>query len=94
MNKAPNNPFNWRLRTEPSIFAKDPYFRPKADGKTDSQRATDTVEARRKQGDDPGGMYNIGKNTKAKEERLLAYKHFGTYSRATPSIKHPNKHES
>lgn len=92
MTKDPNNPFNWRLRTEPSIFAKDPFFRAKADGKTDSQRATATVENRRKQGVDPGTLYGIGKTTKDKEEQMLAYKQFGVYSKAAPSKK-PNKHE-
>lgn len=94
MNQDPNNPFNWRLRTGPSIFAQDPYFRPKADGKTDSQRASDTVEARRKEGVDPGTLYGIGKPSKSKEEQMLAYKQFGTYSRAKPSsVRVPNKHE-
>lgn len=93
MTKDINSPFNWRMRTEPSIFAKDPYFRPKADGKTDSQRATDTVEARRKEGIDPGTLYGIGKQNRTKEEQMLAYKQFGTYSKAIPSIKRPNKHE-
>lgn len=94
MRKDPNSPFNWHLRTEPSIFAKDPYFRAKADGKTDSQRATDTVENRRKNtGKDHGTIAALGKMTKEKEAKLLAYKHFGTYTKATPSIKHPNKHE-
>lgn len=93
MSKDPNSPFNWRLRTGPSIFAQDHYFRPKADGKTDSQRATDTVEKRRVNGVDPGTINNLGKHSKEKEAALLAYKHFGTYSKAKPSVRHPNKHE-
>lgn len=94
MSKDPNSPFNWRMRKEPSMFATDPYFKMKADGKTDSQRAMDTVESRRKQGDDPGTLYGIGKPTKEKEEKLLAYKQFGTYSKAKPSsVRVPNKHE-
>ena len=28
----PNSPFNWRMRTEPSIFAKDVNFRHKNSG--------------------------------------------------------------
>lgn len=93
MNNDPNSPFNWYLRNGPSIFAQDPYFRPKADGKTDSQRATDTVEKRRVNGIDPGTISNLGKHTKEKEAQLLAYKQFGTYSKAVPSTKRPNKHE-
>ena len=93
MNNDINNPFNWRMRTRPSIFANDPAFRAKADGKTDNQRATETVQRRRDQGVDPVKLYGIGKPTKEKEERLLAYKQFGTYSKAVPSKRQPNKHE-
>lgn len=94
MTDDPSNPFNWRLRTTPSIFAQDPYFRTKADGKTDSQRATDTVEQRRSStGIDPGTLFGLGRPSKEKERQLLAYKQFGIYSKASPSIKHPNKHE-
>ena len=89
----PNNPFNWRLRTEPSIFAKDIYFRTKSDGKSDSQRSSEVASTRRKKGTDPVDLYALGKSHKARQEKLLAYKHFGTYTKATPSIKHPNKHE-
>lgn len=90
MSKDPNNPFNWRLRTEPSIFAKDIYFRMRSDGKTDSQRVSEIVEAKKVNGKSPTVVHGLGKS---KEEKILAYKHFGTYSKATPSIKHPNKHE-
>ena len=31
---------------------------------------------------------------KEKLDQILAYKHFGTFTRAKASIKHPNKHES
>jgi hypothetical protein len=93
MNLDHANPFEWYKRTEPSIFAKDKYFTPKADGKTDSQRATDTVENLRSKGVDPGTLHHIGKPSKEKEDRLLAYKQFGTYSRAKPSARQPNKHE-
>ncbi len=90
----PNNPFNWRMRTEPSIFAQDPQFRPKgADGKTGGQIMTEVLDKRRATGKDPGTIFGIGVQDKEKEERLLAYRQFGTYSRATPSIKKPNKHE-
>lgn len=96
MNKDPNNPFNWRHRTEPSIFAKDVYFRTRSDGKTDSQRASDVVEAKKINGKSPTVVYGLGEpktKAKSKTDKLLAYKHFGTYSKATPSIKRPNKHE-
>ena len=94
MNQDPNNPFNWRLRTEPSIFAKDPYFRAKGpEGKTTGQIMTDFVERQRAKGIEPGAITGLGKTTKEKEERLLAYKQFGIYSKAKASIKQPNKHE-
>lgn len=93
MNQDPNNPFNWRLRGG-SIFSKDPAFTPRKDGKTDSQRATDVVERKRTEGSDPGLMYGIGELTSEKEERMLAYRQFGAFSRATPSNKKPNKHQS
>lgn len=93
MNKDPNSPFNWRMRTEPSIFAKDPYFRAKgAEGKTTGQIMTDYVERKRAEGIEPGSIHGLGKLTKEKEERLIAYKHFGAYSRAKVT-KRPNKHE-
>ena len=94
MNKPPNNPFNWRMRTEPSIFAKDHTFRPKgAEGKTASQIVTDCVEQKRAEGIELGNIGNLGKPSKEKEARLLAYKQFGVYSKAVPSTKKPNKHE-
>ena len=89
----PNNPFNWRLRTEPSIFAKDLYFRTKSDGKSDSQRSSEVAATRRKNGNDPVDLYALGQSQRSRQEKLLAYKHFGAYAKATPSIKHPNKHE-
>lgn len=94
MNDDPNSPFNWRMRTGPSIFFKDPYFRAKGlEGKTASQIMTDFVERQRAKGIEPGAITGLGKTTKEKEERLLAYKQFGIYSKAKPSIKNPNKHE-
>ena len=93
MSKDPNSPFNWRMRTEPSIFYKDPLFRAKgAEGRSNSQIMTDFVEKKRAQGIEPGSIVGLGKLTKEKEERLLAYKQFGVYSKAQPSKK-PNKHE-
>lgn len=93
MNQDPKSPFNWRLRTEPSIFAKDPYFQPKGNGsKTRSQIATEYVESQRALGLEPGAIAGLGKSTKEKEERLLSYKHFGVYAKAKAS-KQPNKHE-
>lgn len=92
MNKDTNNPFNWRMRTEPSIFAKDIYFRARADGKTDSQRSSEVAERKKVDGVSPPVVRGISK--KDRTEKALAYKHFGTYAKATPSIKHPNKHEA
>lgn len=93
MNKDPKNPFNWRMRTEPSIFATDPHFRARASNKTAGQAATDALDARRATGADPSTIYGLGADTKEKEERMLAYKQFGIYSRAKASSKRPNKHE-
>ena len=93
-NLDPRNPFNWRMRNAPSIFAKDPYFRAKGpEGKTTSQIMTDFVEKQRAKGIEPGSINGLGKPSKEKERQLLAYKQFGVYSKASPSIKHPNKHE-
>jgi hypothetical protein len=93
MTLDPKSPFNWYLRTEPSIFAQDAYFRPKgAQGRTGSQIMTEYVEKKRSEGIEPGSIIGLGKLSKEKEERLLAYKHFGTYSKAKPTKK-PNKHE-
>lgn len=93
MTLDPKSPFNWYLRTEPSIFAKDPYFRPKGPEKrTSGQIMTEYVERKRAEGIEPGSIVGLGKLTKEKEERLLAYKQFGVFSKATPSKK-PNKHE-
>ena len=86
------SPFNWRENKEPTIFAKDPYFRPKSGGKTTSQLATESVDTRRANGDDPSKMYLLG-NHKKEEERMLAYRQFGVYSRAQPQSKKRNKHE-
>lgn len=95
MSKDPNSPFNWRMRTEPSIFYKDPLFRAKgAEGRSNSQIMTEFVEKQRAKGIEPGSINNLGRPTKAKEELLLAYKQFGVYSKATPSLKRPNKHET
>jgi hypothetical protein len=40
-------------------------------------------------------MKNLGSvaNRQKEEERMLAYRQFGMYSRAVPSTKQPNKHE-
>lgn len=96
MNKDPNSPFNWRLRTGPSIFAKDPLFRAKGpDGRSGSEIMSDYVERKRAQGEEVGTIHGLGgrATSKERERELLAYKQFGVYSKATPSSKRPNKHE-
>jgi hypothetical protein len=96
MNIDPKNPFNWRMRTEPSIFAKDPAFRPKGpEGKTGGQIMSEHVEKMRSKGESPGTIHALGgrSTNKEREKELLAYKQFGTYAKAKPSKK-PNKHES
>lgn len=92
MNRDINNPFNWRMRAEPSIFAKDLYFRTRSDGKTDSQRSSEVTEAKKVNGKSPPVVPGLGQATRVRTEKLLAYKQFGVYSKAKPS-KQPNKHE-
>jgi len=92
----PDSPFLWASNPRDSIFMKDHTFRAKGeDGtKTTSQIATDVVEKQRKEGKMPGSIANIGKFTKAKEDAVLAYKQFGTFTRAKPNVKPSlNKHE-
>lgn len=89
----PLSPFNWRENKEPTIFYKDPHFRAKGPtGRSGSQIMADWVEQRRADGFEPSVVNNLGSDTKEKEERMLAYRQFGTYSRAQPGKK-PNKHE-
>lgn len=92
MNQDPNNPFNWRLRTTPSIFATDPLFRARKDGKTVGEVQTEVLDRKRLNGEAVGYMHGIGKATLEKERRLLEYKQFGVYSKAQPG-KRENKHE-
>lgn len=92
MNRDINNPFNWRMRTEPSIFLKDIYFRARSDGKTDSQRSSEVTEAKKVNGKSPPVVPGLGEASRVRAEKLLAYKQFGVYSLAQPSKK-PNKHE-
>ncbi len=92
----PNSPFLWASNPRDSMFMQDHTFRAKgADGtKTTATIASDVVERQRKEGKMPGSMANIGKHTKAKENALLAYKQFGTHTRAKPNVKPTlNKHE-
>jgi len=93
MSKDPRSPFNWWMRTEPSIFAQDPQFRARKDGKTDSERATEITAARRSKGKDPVDLYALGAGTKKRRQQVLAYKQFGTNVNTGVSSKKPNKHE-
>jgi len=74
----PRSPFNWRENKEPTIFAKDVNFRPRNTSGLSIGDAQSQVVSKRKE----------------QLNQLLAYKHFGTYTRAKASVKHPNKHES
>ena len=91
----PNSPFHWAQNPCDSMFMKDHTFRSRgAEGKSSAQIATDFVELQRKMGKSPGTIKKLGSQTKEKEIALLAYKQFGIYSRANPSIKPSlNKHE-
>jgi hypothetical protein len=77
------------------MFLKDIAFRAKGEsGLTASQSASVVVAEQRKEGKMTGSIRNLGKVTKEKELALVAYKQFGTYSRAHPNIKPTlNKHE-
>ena len=87
------SPFKWWESREPSIFAQDPYFRAPSSGKTNSEAQTEQVQRRRAQGELPGHIHNLGKPSKKREEQLLAYRQFGVYSKAQPSIRVRNRHE-
>lgn len=65
-----NNPFEWYKRTEPSIFAKDPAFTYKSNGKTTSQMATEKVDEQRQQGKSPGTIQGLGSD----EDRYAKYR--------------------
>ena len=65
-----NNPFEWYKRTEPSIFAQDPAFTYKSNGKTTSQMATEKVNEQRAQGKMPGTIQGLGANT----DKYLRYR--------------------
>jgi hypothetical protein len=93
MTQDPTNPFNWRMRTEPSIFAKDVSFTPRKNGKSNSEVQSEVIAQKVANGESPGSINNLGRHTAEKERKMLAYRQFGVYSKATPSIKHPNKHE-
>jgi hypothetical protein len=43
MNQDPRNPFNWRMRTEPSIFARDQYFKPKQSKMSQEDRESQLI---------------------------------------------------
>jgi len=93
-NCHPDSPFHWAENPRDSIFYKDITFRAKgADGKSTAQIASATLDKRR--GGDPmiGTIKNIGTGTnrRKEEERMLAYRKFGQFSRAVPSTTTPNK---
>ena len=95
MKKEPDlrSPFYWYLQKGPSMFAKDPHFKPRGEqGRSAGQIMTDVVEEKRKTNKNHGTIKNFGNPAKEKEAQLLAYRQFGVYAKATPS-KQPNKHE-
>lgn len=93
-NCHPDSPFHWAHSPRPSIFMQDVSFRAKGSSdKSIGQVVTDNLEARRAKGEMVGYMHGIGQHTLEKEKHLLAYKQFGIYSKAVPSLKKPNKHE-
>lgn len=93
-NCHPDSPFHWAHNKRLSIFAQDISFRPKGTSdKGVGQIQSDVVEKRRAAGEMVGYMHGIGQHTLEKEKQLIAYKQFGVYSKAGPSLKKPNKHE-
>jgi len=94
-NCLPDSPFHWAHNPRPSIFFNDLQFRAKGiSEKSTAQLATESVDRRRANGEMVNYMHGIGEHTVEKEKRLLAYKQFGIYSKAGPSLKKPNKHEA
>lgn len=87
----PRSPFNWRLNKEPTIFAKDLHFRPRSNGKSNSELQSQAITRRVAKGENPGTV--PGLSSKKRVETMLAYKQFGVFSRAEPTPKKPNKHE-
>ena len=73
------------------MFLTDSHFRAKGySGFTASQLASIVVTEQRKEGKMTGSIHSLGKATKEKELALIAFKQFGTYTRAKPNV---NKHE-
>ena len=91
----PDSPFHWASNPRDSIFMADHTFRAKgAEGKSGSQVASDFVESQRKLGKNVGTIHKLGSQSAETEVALIAYKQFGTYSRAHPNVKPTlNKHE-
>lgn len=89
------NPFEWWKNPEPSIFAKDPLFKARSDGKTNSQAQSEAISRRVANGESPGTVLGISTKADERMRSKLAYKQFGgAYSRAKPSsVRVPNKHE-
>lgn len=93
-NCHPDSPFHWAHNQRPSIFAQDVSFRPKGGADRGiGQTQAEVLEKRRAAGEAYGHMHGIGQHTAEKEKQLIAYKQFGIYSKAGPSLKKANKHE-
>lgn len=65
-----DNPFEWYKRTGPSIFAQDPAFTYKSNGKTTSQMATEKVNEQRAKGKMPGTIQGLG----SADDKYLKYR--------------------
>lgn len=93
-NCHPDSPFHWAHNKRKSVFAQDISFRAKGASEKDAgQVQSDVLERRRAAGEAVGYMHGLGKHTVDREKQLIAYKQFGIYSKAKPSIRNPNKHE-
>jgi hypothetical protein len=82
-NCHPYSPFHWASNPRPSIFIRDIGFRATGVVVTEyGSHFSAEAEAKRMSKD-------------AKEKEMIAYKQFGIYMRANPSIKPTkNKHET
>ena len=90
-NCHPDSPFHWAEKQQPSIFAKDNTFTAKnKEGQSIGQIVTTRLDKLRDEGQQVGKISGLSKKN---EEAILAYKQFGIYSKAVPSVRKPNKHE-
>jgi hypothetical protein len=90
-NCHPDSPFHWAEKQQLSIFARDNTFTAKnKEGQSIGQIVTTRLDKLREEGQAVGKISGLSKKN---EDAILAYKQFGVYSKAVPSVRKPNKHE-